>query len=319
MKANRKLIKQVNGMKFDGARWLPSSLVRSWCVCVWVHAFVRLCKYCCFNEWIVMNAWCVLKNTFNYTLSVVLVLSPNRQYTIWTLFWVGWNIFLICFYLNVGGLNRVSGNIIFIIIKWPLAIVLEMLSDRMNCETNTYTSDFFASCLRSSYDVNISGQWYSKFRHRFDIMVWSQWLWLCTNIFDKYYIGRSIPNGAARISWRMLSGVSNHWSHTFWRSTVFCGKLHLHLTFTIRSRWNEFSIWMAYNWNAVRSFDMHDKHRCNYFVCLFVCLMFVRINTWDYFNIDKFNGTCGFVHFADSWTDRSVVLSSSVFWRWWSM
>ncbi|XP_055310352.1 sodium/potassium-transporting ATPase subunit beta-1-interacting protein isoform X3 [Sitodiplosis mosellana] len=29
-------------------------------------------------------------------------------YTIWTLLWVGWNIFLICFYLNVGVLNRDS-------------------------------------------------------------------------------------------------------------------------------------------------------------------------------------------------------------------
>ncbi|XP_031620686.1 probable serine/threonine-protein kinase drkD isoform X2 [Contarinia nasturtii] len=29
-------------------------------------------------------------------------------YTIWTLIWIAWNIFLICFYLNVGGLNRDS-------------------------------------------------------------------------------------------------------------------------------------------------------------------------------------------------------------------
>lgn len=30
------------------------------------------------------------------------------KYAIWTLLWTGWNAFLICFYLNVGVLNRVS-------------------------------------------------------------------------------------------------------------------------------------------------------------------------------------------------------------------
>lgn len=30
------------------------------------------------------------------------------QYTIWTALWVTWNVFIICFYLEVGGLSKVS-------------------------------------------------------------------------------------------------------------------------------------------------------------------------------------------------------------------
>lgn len=32
------------------------------------------------------------------------------QYAIWTAVWVTWNIFIICFYLEVGGLSKVSGG-----------------------------------------------------------------------------------------------------------------------------------------------------------------------------------------------------------------
>ncbi|XP_022197861.1 sodium/potassium-transporting ATPase subunit beta-1-interacting protein isoform X2 [Nilaparvata lugens] len=30
------------------------------------------------------------------------------SYTVWTIFWCAWNVFIFCFYLNVGGLNRES-------------------------------------------------------------------------------------------------------------------------------------------------------------------------------------------------------------------
>lgn len=30
------------------------------------------------------------------------------QYSVWNVLWIGWNTFLICFYLNVGVLDRVS-------------------------------------------------------------------------------------------------------------------------------------------------------------------------------------------------------------------
>lgn len=30
------------------------------------------------------------------------------QYSVWNVLWIGWNVFLICFYLNVGILDRVS-------------------------------------------------------------------------------------------------------------------------------------------------------------------------------------------------------------------
>ncbi|KAL8179646.1 UNVERIFIED_CONTAM: hypothetical protein K2H54_070310 [Gekko kuhli] len=32
------------------------------------------------------------------------------RYAIWTAIWVTWNIFIICFYLEVGGLSKVSGG-----------------------------------------------------------------------------------------------------------------------------------------------------------------------------------------------------------------
>lgn len=35
-------------------------------------------------------------------------MHARLQYGIWILLWIGWNTFLICFYLNVGILNRVS-------------------------------------------------------------------------------------------------------------------------------------------------------------------------------------------------------------------
>lgn len=34
------------------------------------------------------------------------------QYSIWNVIWLGWNIFVICFYLNVGVLNRDSSGIL---------------------------------------------------------------------------------------------------------------------------------------------------------------------------------------------------------------
>lgn len=33
--------------------------------------------------------------------------APRLQYLIWNFLWIGWNAFLICFYLNVGVLDRV--------------------------------------------------------------------------------------------------------------------------------------------------------------------------------------------------------------------
>lgn len=36
------------------------------------------------------------------------------QYTIWAALWVAWNVFIICFYLDVGGLSKVRLNKTFI-------------------------------------------------------------------------------------------------------------------------------------------------------------------------------------------------------------
>lgn len=34
--------------------------------------------------------------------------SSSFQYSVWNVLWLGWNAFLICFYFNVGILDRVS-------------------------------------------------------------------------------------------------------------------------------------------------------------------------------------------------------------------
>ncbi|CAB1329257.1 unnamed protein product [Coregonus sp. 'balchen'] len=35
------------------------------------------------------------------------------QYTVWTALWVAWNVFIICFYLDVGGLTKESDLLTF--------------------------------------------------------------------------------------------------------------------------------------------------------------------------------------------------------------
>ncbi|XP_061614884.1 sodium/potassium-transporting ATPase subunit beta-1-interacting protein 4 isoform X3 [Phyllopteryx taeniolatus] len=36
-----------------------------------------------------------------------------RQYTVWAALWVAWNVFIICFYLDVGGLSKDSDLLTF--------------------------------------------------------------------------------------------------------------------------------------------------------------------------------------------------------------
>lgn len=54
-----------------------------------------------------------LRLTFDLCDTVILVsvsgaVSPSVQYLLWTLLWVGWNVFVSCLYLDLGGLSKVS-------------------------------------------------------------------------------------------------------------------------------------------------------------------------------------------------------------------
>ena len=55
---------------------------------------------------------CLVKHVM---LLMVQIFSLYFQYSLWNVIWIGWNAFLICFYLNVGVLDRVSKvfNILF--------------------------------------------------------------------------------------------------------------------------------------------------------------------------------------------------------------
>lgn len=48
---------------------------------------------------------------YAYVGAITLIDNPNfvifGQYLLWNFIWIGWNAFLICFYLDVGTLNRV--------------------------------------------------------------------------------------------------------------------------------------------------------------------------------------------------------------------
>lgn len=91
------------------------------------HAAFQLYKYVIFSTIFVWFFLCKNENR-------------RAQYTIWTLLWIGWNIFLICFYLNVGVLNRVS--------TWNGSIKNENTSDstfwylqQPKCQNNEFESE----------------------------------------------------------------------------------------------------------------------------------------------------------------------------------
>ncbi|XP_041423125.1 sodium/potassium-transporting ATPase subunit beta-1-interacting protein 3 isoform X1 [Xenopus laevis] len=58
--------------------------------------------------------WAPILGNFLHIIVVILGLFGTIQYrpryivayTIWTAFWVAWNVFIICFYLEVGGLSK---------------------------------------------------------------------------------------------------------------------------------------------------------------------------------------------------------------------
>lgn len=44
---------------------------------------------------------------YNVFFEVCVCVCPI-QYIVWTALWVTWNVFIICFYLDVGGLTKVG-------------------------------------------------------------------------------------------------------------------------------------------------------------------------------------------------------------------
>ena len=47
-------------------------------------------------------------NKDNPFLHIITFIYFSFQYSTWSLIWLGWNVFVICLYLEVGVLSRVS-------------------------------------------------------------------------------------------------------------------------------------------------------------------------------------------------------------------
>lgn len=43
-------------------------------------------------------------------LLIFFIMFRSSQYLLWTLLWVGWNVFVSCLYLDLGGLSKVKSN-----------------------------------------------------------------------------------------------------------------------------------------------------------------------------------------------------------------
>lgn len=52
-------------------------------------------------------------------------------------------------------------------------------------------------------------------------MVWSEWIWVHTNIPNEYYVGRPISISAAGVCRRMFFGVSHRRNYALECSTIF--------------------------------------------------------------------------------------------------
>lgn len=76
-------------------------------ICPWPSCNTHTEQYNCFSA---NQLTLVFRYNFQFIVffSFFHCFSLGRQYGVWILLWIGWNTFLICFYLNVGILNRVS-------------------------------------------------------------------------------------------------------------------------------------------------------------------------------------------------------------------
>nr|XP_006010004.2 PREDICTED: sodium/potassium-transporting ATPase subunit beta-1-interacting protein 3-like [Latimeria chalumnae] len=74
--------------------------------------------------------WAPILGNFLHIIVVILGLFGTIQYrpryivvyTIWTALWVAWNVFIICFYLEVGGLSKLIG---FVYACYVISVITE--------------------------------------------------------------------------------------------------------------------------------------------------------------------------------------------------
>ncbi|XP_058524389.1 sodium/potassium-transporting ATPase subunit beta-1-interacting protein 3-like [Ochotona princeps] len=67
--------------------------------------------------------WAPILGNFLHIIVVILGLFGTIQYrpryimvyTVWTALWVTWNVFIICFYLEVGGLSKHNGLVVTLV------------------------------------------------------------------------------------------------------------------------------------------------------------------------------------------------------------
>lgn len=55
-----------------------------------------------------------------FLLTIIVLVDLCSQYLLWTLLWVGWNVFVSCLYLDLGGLSKISH--ISVIIRDPHSV-----------------------------------------------------------------------------------------------------------------------------------------------------------------------------------------------------
>lgn len=109
---------------------------------------------------------------------------------------MAWNSFIICFYLNVGSLDKVS---------------------RLPIDTN-WNSNFISKLFAAK-------QWHIKPWNRQYFMVRNQWIWLQSYILNKSYSRRSFYTCSSRESRGLFTGLHDCRSNSCVDSTYFTGLL----------------------------------------------------------------------------------------------
>lgn len=67
-----------------------------------------------FGNWSSLRKWNIILRInrkilpFTRLTAYLILFHFHFQYSVWNVLWIGWNTFIICFYLNIGILDRVS-------------------------------------------------------------------------------------------------------------------------------------------------------------------------------------------------------------------
>ncbi|XP_062489299.1 sodium/potassium-transporting ATPase subunit beta-1-interacting protein 3 isoform X4 [Pezoporus occidentalis] len=102
--------------------------------------------------------WAPILGNFLQIIVVILGLFGTIQfrpryivvYTVWTALWVTWNVFIICFYLEVGGLSKLIG---FVYACYVISIFMEEEDSYLNSEKPSGTTDFLARKKNVGFSV----------------------------------------------------------------------------------------------------------------------------------------------------------------------